>query len=119
MTGPPIRQPPADQDLTVQSFTTGGGVSELTVTRLSNTGDPNDFRFTPVPQTIDVIYGVGFEGQPPSFNPEFSGIFISGLTLVPVPVPAALPLLASGLFALGLMVRRKDNKWGKLRLFSG
>ena len=102
---PPIRQ--ISQDLTIDSFVTGGGISELVLSRLSNTGDPFDFLFTDVEQTIAMQWALGADGDPTSKRHEFRGVFSEDLVLTAIPVPAALPLLASGLFALGLFTRRK------------
>jgi len=97
----------ASQDLTIESFATGGGISELVVSRLSNTGDPLDFTFEAVEQTIQLQWALGDIGDPTSVKHDIRGVFINPLVLTAVPVPAALPLLASGLFALGLFTRRK------------
>ena len=97
----------ASQDLTIESFVTGGGTAELVLSRLSNTGDSLDFLFTDIEQTIAMQWALGFTGQAPSQKHEFKGDFLTPLVLTAIPVPAALPLLASGLFALGLFTRRK------------
>lgn len=107
-TGRPIKQAPPDQDLTVESFTTGGGVSEIVLSRLSNTGDFNDFWFEAVEQFIPTQWSIGWEGDLEiDAGHEVRGYFDPDLHLVPV--PAAMPLLVSGLFALGLIARRKKT----------
>jgi hypothetical protein len=103
-TRPPIRQ--TEQNILSVDFTTGGGISQLTVTRLSDTGDPFDDVFTAVPQVLEVQYALGFIGGPVIEQHEVRGYFP---TITLVPVPAALPLLASGLFTLGLFARRKKS----------
>ena len=95
------------QDLNLVSFVTAGGTSELVLSRLSDTGDSLDFLFTDIEQTIALQWALGFTGQAPSQKHEFKGDFLNPLVLTAIPVPAALPLLASGLFALGLFSRRK------------
>ena len=97
----------ASQDLTIESFVTGGGISELVLSRLSDTGDSLDFQFEAIEQTIAMQWALGFIGDDPSAKHEYRGDFLTPLVLTAVPVPAALPLLASGLFALGLFTRRK------------
>ena len=97
----------ASQDLTIESFATAGGISELVVSRLSNTGDLLDFTFEAIEQTIQLQWALGSPGDPTSAKHEIRGVFSNPLVLTAVPVPAALPLLASGLFALGLFTRRK------------
>lgn len=101
----------ASQDLTIESFATGGGISELVVSRLSNTGDLLDFTFEAIEQTIQLQYALGSPGDPTSVRHEIRGNFTAPLelTVTAVPVPAALPLLASGLFALGMFTRRKKT----------
>jgi len=101
----PVMQ--ASQDLTIESFVTGGGTSELLLSRLSDTGDSLDFLFTDVEQTIELQYALGDLGDAPTVKHDIKGVFADPLVLTAVPVPAALPLLASGLFALGLLTRRK------------
>jgi len=101
----PIRQ--VSQDLTIDSFVTAGGISEIVLLRASNTGDLLDFQFEAIEQTIALQWALGAEGDPTSKRHEFRGAFLDPLVLTAVPVPAALPLLASGLFALGLLTRRK------------
>ena len=96
----------ASQDLTIESFVTGGGISELVLSRLSDTGDSLDFQFEAIEQTIALQWALGFIGDDPSAKHEYRGDFLTPLVLTAVPVPAALPLLASGLFALGLFARR-------------
>jgi len=97
----------ASQDLTIESFFTSGGVTELVLSRLSDTGDSLDFRFEAIEQTIAMQWALGALGDPTSAKHELRGDFLTPLVLTAIPVPAALPLLASGLFALGLFTRRK------------
>jgi len=94
------------QDLTLDSFVTGGGTSEIVLSRASNTGDPLDFQFEAIEQTIAMQWALGALGDPTSTQHELRDDFLTPLVLTAVPVPAALPLLASGLFALGLFTRR-------------
>ena len=95
------------QDLTIESFFTSGLVTEILLSRASNTGDPLDFQFQAIEETIALQWALGAPGDPTSKRHEFSGVFSDPLVLTAIPVPAALPLLASGLFALGLFSRRK------------
>jgi len=97
----------AQQDLTRHSFTTAGGVSEILLSRDSNTGDPLDFQFVAIDQTIPMQWALGPTGAATSTRHEERGNFTQDLVLATIPVPAALPLLASGLFGLGLFARRK------------
>ena len=97
------------QDLTIESFVTGGGVTELVLSRLSDTGDSLDFQFAAIEQTIAMQWALGFAGDDPSLQHELRGDFLTPMVLTAVPVPAALPLLASGLFALGLFTRRNKT----------
>ena len=97
----------ASQDLTIDSFVTGGGISTIVLSRASNTLDPLDFQFAASEQTIPLLYALGDLGDAPTLQHVIRGTFAEPLVLTAVPVPAALPLLASGLFALGLLTRRK------------
>ncbi len=103
----PVEQ--ASQDLFFKSFEfdTGDGISQLVVSRDSNTGDDQDFLFVAIEQTIQLQWALGADGDPTSAKHAIKGTFSNPLLLTAVPVPAALPLLASGLFALGLFTRRK------------
>ncbi|MEN8761265.1 MAG: DOMON domain-containing protein [Thiogranum sp.] len=96
----------SSQDLTIESFTTAGGISEIVLSRASNTGDPLDFQFEAIEQTIPLQWALGPLGAATSTQHEVRGTFAQDLVLTAIPVPAALPLLASGLFALGLFTRR-------------
>jgi len=100
----PVQQ--SSQDLTIESFTTAGGISEIVLSRASNTGDPLDFQFEAIEQTIPLQWALGPLGAATTTQHEGRGSFAQDLELTAVPVPAALPLLASGLFALGLFTRR-------------
>lgn len=100
----PVRQ--SQQDLTFESFTTGGGVSEIVLSRASDTGDPLDFPFEAIEQTIPLLWALGPEGAATSVEHQIRGGFVNSLVLTAVPLPAALPLLASGLFVIGLFTRR-------------
>ena len=95
------------QDLTLESVVTGGGITEIVLSRASDTLDDFDFQFEAIEQTIALQWALGKTGDPTSRRHEFSGTFLEPLVLTAIPVPAALPLLASGLFALGLFSRRK------------
>jgi len=98
-----------NQDLTVvDNNPPDGGFKNIVVERFSNTGDGDDFLFAPIDGTrIALQWALGPEGFTPDNQHQFRGDFIDALVLTAVPVPAALPLLASGLFALGLFTRRK------------
>lgn len=53
----------AQQDLSLVSDDSAGGVTEFTVTRALNTGDANDFVFPTSAQTVEVIWARGsFDG---------------------------------------------------------
>ena len=91
------------------TFSSDGSFSTLTVTRAPNTGDPDDFEFLAEPQTIGLIWALGQVGADPDVQHQFTGDFAVALRTAVIPVPAALPLLASGLFALGLLARRKKT----------
>ncbi len=96
----------AIQDLTIDSFVTGSGISTIVLSRASNTGDSQDFQFAAIEQTISLQWALGPLGADTSTEHDIRGLS-EPLVLTAVPVPAALPLLASGLFALGLLTRRK------------
>lgn len=96
----------SQQDLTFESFTTGGGVSEIVLSRASDTGDPLDFPFEAIEQTIPLLWALGPVGDATSVEHQIRGGFVNSLVLTAVPLPAALPLLASGLFVIGLLTRR-------------
>jgi len=96
-------------DLTIDSFVTAGATSTIVLSRASNTGDPLDFQFEAIEQMIPLQWALGDPGDAPTVRHDIRGIFADPLVLTAVPVPAALPFLASGLFALGLFTRRKKT----------
>jgi hypothetical protein len=103
---------PGTQDLNFVSFDDTGLLTELVLTRASITDDSDplvslDFPFLDIEQTIQLQWALGSLGDPTSEKHAIKGTFLNPLILTAVPVPAALPLLASGLFALGLFTRRK------------
>ena len=84
------------------------GFSQLVVSRAANTGDQLDFLFLATdPTTIQLQWALGPDGADTNVEHQYRGVFTNPLVLTAVPVPAALPLLASGLFALGMFTRRK------------
>ena len=97
------------QDLTIESFFTTGGVTELVLSRLSNTLDPLDFLFTDVEQTIAMQWALGAPGDPTSAKHELRGDFLTPLVLTAIPVPAAVWLFGSGLIGLIGLARRKAH----------
>ena len=97
------------QDLTIESLFTSGGVTELVLSRLSNTLDPLDFQFEAIEQTIAMQWALGALLDPTSAKHELRGDFLTPLVLTAVPVPAAVWLFGSGLIGLMGIARRKSR----------
>jgi hypothetical protein len=64
----------------------------------------------PTDTTFIIMYMFGFENVSPNSSPELDGHYadlVSASVNSTVPLPAALPMFAAGLCALGLLVRRR------------
>jgi hypothetical protein len=61
--------------LTIESFATIGGISELVVSRLSNTGDLLDFTFEAIEQTIALQWALGPMGAAANVKHEIKDDF--------------------------------------------
>jgi hypothetical protein len=109
----------------------GSGLTADNFGLFFNFGDPNFslFRFDQIDQNKSLIGLIEFESQFIQLNIKITDIFgtpISGVVIPPaanlqfaidptavpaaVPLPAALPLFAAGLGALGLLGRRRKKK---------
>jgi hypothetical protein len=67
----------------------------------------------PTDTTFIILYLFGVENVSPTSVPELEGHYadlVSASLSSTVPLPAALPLFAAGLCALGLLARRRKNR---------
>jgi hypothetical protein len=90
-----------DDSTTVNAPTAGTWV-EATLTDVVSLGDPN------IGQPLGILLSA--QGTGGSQQVDFDDVSLSFTPLTATPLPAALPLFASGLGMLGLFGRRKRQK---------
>jgi hypothetical protein len=114
-----------DDAAVISSFSTNNGISNLQARIFSSTGNPVATLGTPVGGAVDgwtaasgptgslsILLPTGFPGG--SYDLQIRGTVNGGagayggnIDFAPVPLPAALPLLLSGLGGFGALLRRR------------